>query len=368
MTGRRYVYVKGGCSDREASRAETITWDEFIAEYVASRVRLGRTEKHVYDIKNTLTRFGRTFEDQCVAPHMMQRRILNAALDDYRAQGKSDQTVQHAAVKIMAAYTWAVEEEIFSSDKLANFRKPPIRDRKKHESVSLEEIGRIIRAVAESWSPDQAPASRFRSEEARGFFKASDTCMTLWLPETGMRIGETCKATLDALDLEARTVQLTSTKNGDDRVAFLTEDFVNGPLAEWLAIRNGLEAMTNRLFINELGLPLAPYAWGRGWNKYVKRAGIERRIRRHDLRHFSSTAHDRVDRELSKKIIGHHTDAAHAIYSHRELHELRAAHDAADPIGPLLAQVRADAEARQAAAEPKTVRRKVYTKTTRGQG
>jgi len=360
---RRYVYTRGPAPG-VGPQGQAVTWDGLADDYAAYLKRHRRTEKHIYDVRNTIKRFGRGWQAAGVRPCDMNRKILNAALDSYKATGVVDVSVNHAATKIMALYTWAYKEDIFPTDKLANFEKWEIRDRKKHNLVTLEEIGLIKRAITESWSPEHAPASRFRSEEARTFFRVRDICMTLWLPEVGTRVGEMCSVTLDALDLEARSVLLTDTKNGDDRLGFFTTVFGDGPLKDWLTIRCGeeFEALTDKLFVTETGLPINPYTWGRGWNKYVTRAGIARRIRRHDLRHFSSTAHDRVDKDLSKKIIGHHTDAAHAIYSHRELSELRDAHDLANPIGPLLEAAKAEAEILLAASNAQAPRKKVYTK------
>ena len=192
--------------------------------------------------------------------------------------------------------------------------------------------------------------------------------MTLWMPETGCRVGETTRVLRGDIDLDARSALLRDTKNGDDRLVYFTENFRDTVLADWLRICNALDTVCENLFITEMGLPLNPYRWGRQWDKYRQRAGIERRIRRHDLRHFASTAHDRVDKDLSKKLIGHHTDSAHAIYSHREDDELRTAHDQANPVGSILIRLGAEREARaavaKAAAHTKPAAKKIYNKST----
>lgn len=161
---------------------------------------------------------------------------------------------------------------------------------------------------------------------------------------------------------DGKSLQKDYAQWGEARTSYFTAAYSGGILADWLAILDKIDAASPFLFVSEYGLALDPYRWGRRWDKYRQRAGIERRIRRHDLRHFSSTAHDRVDTELSKKIIGHHTNAAHAIYSHRESEELRHAHDRANPVGPILVRLserKATAEAAVSAAAQKPKRTKV---------
>ena len=269
----------------------------------------------------------------------------------------------------MTEFTWAYHAEIFATDKLAALQKLEITDKRRPTPVSIAEINAIVETIYDSWSPEHAPASRFRGEDAREFFPTRDVCATLWLPEVGSRVGEMTRVLRSDIDLEARSALLRHTKNGDDRLVFFSEDFRDGILLEWLKIRNGIEAACDNLFISELGLPLNPYTWGRQWDKYRQRAGIERRIRRHDLRHFSSQAHDRVSKEASKKQMGHRTDQAHAIYSDgsyadQEAKELRDAHDQANPVGPILVRLQEEREAKAAAAtQPKPEpKRKVYTK------
>ena len=45
---------------------------------------------------------------------------------------------------------------------------------------SLEEIARIVQAIASRWSEENALGSRFRSQEARAFFHTRDVAATLW--------------------------------------------------------------------------------------------------------------------------------------------------------------------------------------------
>ncbi len=358
----RYVYAT---QTKNEETGTGVTWDELLARFLASKAK--RTEKYQYDLNNSLKRAHKALEGAGVQrPCQITKRAAKMFLAQYKAQGVSDQTVNHMTQKLLTEFTWAYEEEIFDTDKLATLKKIAIQDKLAHVSVTIDEINAIILQIYDDWLEENAPASRFRGENARNFFPTRDVCMTLWMADTGARVGETARILRADIDLEARSALLRHTKNGDDRLVYFNKEFRDGILAEWLEIRDSLDTMCDNLYISELGLPLNPYRWGRQWDKYRQRAGIERRIRRHDLRHFSSQAHDRVSKDASKKQMGHRTDQAHEIYSDgtlsdRERDELREAHDKANPIGAILVRL-AEERTAKSVAVAKPVQKRVYTK------
>ena len=352
MMAKRYVYQVAPVRQQGAD----VTWTALLDRMIAEKTRRLRSAKYLYDLRNGLAHAHDTLIGMGVGmPIGMNKHVLAQYLVVYqRETGASPLSVNHQAQKLLTEFSFAYDDEIFPTNLLGTFKKATAKPTK-HTLVKIEEINLVLDEIARTWDPEFAPASRFRSEQAREFFWVRDTCMTLFLGETGCRVGEMARTLSADVNLEERSVIFRDTKNGDEaRTGYFTAAFGGGILADWLAILDKIDAASPYLFVSEYGLALDPYRWGRQWDKYRQRAGIERRIRRHDLRHFSSTAHDRVDKDLSKKQIGHHTDAAHAIYSHREEEELRQAHDKADPVGPILvrlAERKAAAEAAQAAAE-----------------
>ncbi len=175
-------------------------------------------------------------------------------MSQYKAQGVSDQSVNHMAQKLMTEFMWAYEEEVFENDKLATLKKIAIEDKAIHTKVTIDEINAIILQIYDDWLEENAPASRFRGEDARKFFPTRDVCMTLWMPETGARVGETARVLRADIDLEARSALFRGTKNGDDRLVYFTQEFRDGILAEWLAIRDSLDTLCDNLFVSELGV------------------------------------------------------------------------------------------------------------------
>ncbi len=88
--------------------------------------------------------------------------------------------------------------------------------------------------------------------------------------QTGMRRGELLKAKWRDLDLQARTLTLFGTKNGEDRTIPLT--------VRTTEILSELPRSDERIF------PISPVAVRQAWERLRKRAGIDD-LRFHDLRH-----------------------------------------------------------------------------------
>lgn len=369
---RRYVYLSSAKRQEIAEQGSEVTWEDLLARFLHSRRQ--RTPKYRYDLENGLTRTHKALISLGIShPYQMTTSAAKAWREKYQIDtGACDLSVNHMIQKLMTEFTFAFDDEIFATNLLATLKKVKLQ-KPKPVSVHLDEINAVVDTIYNAWSLDHAPASRFRNVEAREFFSTRDVCMTLWLPETGSRVGEMSHVQRADIDLVKRTALFRATKNGDDRTAAFGEDFRDGILADWLTIRDNLDTTCDNLFISEFGLPLNPYRWGRQWDKYRQDAGIERRIRRHDLRHFSSQAHDRVSKAESKNQMGHHTDQAHKTYgdgslSDQELKGLVDAHDQAAPVGPIVARIKAEREARiaaeeaEAATQPKPARTKIYNK------
>ena len=347
---------------------QTINWDGFIdanEKYLKEKNKI-RTQKHIYDVRNTLEDVAKWYTARGIRPAGVNARNFWECLREYKARGVKDRSVKHRQVKTKATFSWAYRAELFKKDLLERVETWEISDKPVKRSVTEDELDKIVRQIEEEWADDAAGGSRFKSLEARRFFRVRDIAATLGLPETGMRVGEFFGARLCHLsDRDAsgrRTILVKETKNGDDRFAFLSKEYCDVAFEPWLLTRLKIETGNDYIFINELGGKIDPGSWGRQWNRYRQSAGIERVIRRHDLRHYSSSKHDAIDIEMSKKIVGHKSDQAHDIYSHTEVEALKVAHDAAAPISGVLANYQARVAALAAKPAAPVKKKRVYTK------
>jgi site-specific recombinase XerD len=369
-----YVYNQATDDEGQYALGQTITWTAFITRYGDYlRDDKERTAKHIYDTINQLTHAARDFEAHGITrPAGVNQHNALQHLRSYKATGVRDISVRHRKRKLTALFKWAWRVELFRIDKLEKLETPQIKDTKRHKPPTQNEIGLVTKQIKIDWDPDHALGSRFKSEKARVFFPTRDTAATLVLSDTGMRVGECFGIRLGDIDVEARTIKLYGTKPGDARTTIFSRGMavvhpprngepqpMTGPLGEWINLRLAMDCATDYLFVTENGGKIDPSSWGKQWDKYRAHAGIERRIRRHDLRHYASSRHDRADREVSKALMGHRTDAAHDIYDHDDVEDLRRVHDAAAPVEEMLETLAHEAAAK--AAQPVEKRRRVYT-------
>lgn len=125
--------------------------------------------------------------------------------------------------------------------------------------------------------PSKARQRRLEPDDVDRFWEAVDRARASWVKpliivaiETGMRRGELLSIRWSDIDVSARTIRVSQTKSGYERVIPLT------PLA--LQTLLPLPRPDDRVF------PLAPGAVRQAWDRLIKRSGIKD-LRLHDLRH-----------------------------------------------------------------------------------
>ncbi|KLK93940.1 integrase [Microvirga vignae] len=126
-------------------------------------------------------------------------------------------------------------------------------------------------------SPGKARQRRLTPEDLKTFWQAVDRARANWVKpmvilaiETGMRRGELLSIRWENVDLNSRLIQLTQTKNGHERIVPLS------PVA--IQTLSSISRHADHVF------PVKPYAVRQGWDRLVKRAGVQD-LRFHDLRH-----------------------------------------------------------------------------------
>ncbi|MBM1170354.1 site-specific integrase [Microvirga arabica] len=154
-----------------------------------------------------------------------------------------------------------------------------------------------------------ARSRRLEGEEEQRLLDACETGRTPCLKsllivaiETGMRRGELLSITWADVDLNARIVHLTRTKNGESRDVPLSSRAIKAIQA----LRSTNTLSTERLF------PLTPGALEQAWTRLKARANVAG-LRLHDLRH------EAVSRLFEK---GLSTIEVSAISGHKELRML----------------------------------------------
>ncbi len=143
---------------------------------------------------------------------------------------------------------------------------------------------------------------------------------------TGIRVGELVKIDIDDLVLSDSSLKIHG-KGNRQRLVYLFEPRLNQAIAQYLLMRRTRATATQKLFVTEAGLPFTTQKTRYLLGNLASKAGIERRITPHMLRHTAATQllEAGVDIRYVQRLLGHQSISTTEIYTHVTDHGLRGA-------------------------------------------
>lgn len=151
---------------------------------------------------------------------------------------------------------------------------------------------------------------------------------------SGLRLSELVGLNVDDISLNARTVRLIG-KGDKERMVPVGEKAI-GSLRNYIEKRVTLiptGAQTKALFLNKSGGRLSARAVERLLDKYLKRAGIQKKVTPHVLRHTFAThmLNQGADMRGIQELLGHASLSTTQRYTHVELDKLTEVYDKTHP-------------------------------------
>jgi integrase/recombinase XerD len=143
---------------------------------------------------------------------------------------------------------------------------------------------------------------------------------------TGIRVGELVQIDIDDLALADGSLKIHG-KGNRQRLVYLFEPKLNQAIARYLPLRRTKATATQKLFITEAGIPFTTQKARKLLGNLASKAGIERRITPHMLRHTAATQllEAGVDIRYVQRLLGHQSISTTEIYTHVTDHGLRGA-------------------------------------------
>jgi site-specific recombinase XerD len=181
------------------------------------------------------------------------------------ARGRARATVARRLCTITGFYRYAEEEGLIDRSPAVHVRRPRLDYESHATGLDRNELGAILVAA--------------------GLAGARDHALVSVLALNGLRISEALGADIDALGLERGHRTLTVCRKGGKIVTM--------PLAPRVARAIDLaigERATGPIFLRADGLRLERHAAARIVRRVVRRAGIDKRVGPHTLRHAFITA------------------------------------------------------------------------------
>ena len=242
-------------------------------------------------------------------------RVDHVVLRDYVAhlhrEGLAPGSIRRAQSALRAYFDFLAGEGILT-DSPADRMERPAAAKKLPEFLSQDEAARLVEAV----DPDSSVYWR-------------DRAALEMLYATGMRVSELTGMSLADLDLEHATC-LVFGKGGKERLVPIGSTAVDVVERYLRSVRPALDRGRGKgiVLLNQRGTPLSRMSVWTIVSKAAERAGIERRISPHTLRHSCAThlLEGGADLVVVQELLGHADISTTQIYTHLDREFLRQTH------------------------------------------
>lgn len=244
--------------------------------------------------------------------HPALRRYLSWLMDS----GIVKASIARKLSALRSFYRYLMREKLISHDPLATFSSPKL-DKRLPEFLTPQEAKQLLAA------PDSATPQGKRDKALLEILYAS-----------GLRVSEIVQLDLDRIDLPMRELRVWG-KGSKERVALMGK-----PAAQALElyIREGRDNLlkgkkSNALFLNREGKRLALRRVQFLVDRYAQKAGLEKKVHPHMLRHTFAThlLDGGADLRTLQELLGHASLAATQIYTHVSRSQARKVYLAAHP-------------------------------------
>ena len=148
------------------------------------------------------------------------------------------------------------------------------------------------------------------------FTSKRDVFMVAMMITGGFRISEILSMQLDQINIEKKFVQVLGKGKKLRKIPLSGQ--VLKLMEEYLAVRNDVNPVDDTLFISIKGKPLSRQATNENIKKYTARAGIDKPITNHSLRHTALTSMAEKGMPVAKvsAVAGHTSIATTSRYVH----------------------------------------------------
>ncbi len=243
-----------------------------------------------------------------VKPEDVNYSHIREFIKNLKIMGAETSTIQRKLSSLKVFFRWLLEEEKIKTDPTEKVEFPKMK-RKLPDVLSVDEIFAIIE------TPDTTSFTGIR-----------DRSMLEVLYGAGLRISELLSLKMDSIDIKEGFVFVTG-KGGKERGIPLGEEacswvdyYIKKARPHFLK-----DKRSYFLFLNRYGNRISRMGFWKILKKYVKKAGIEKRVTPHTFRHSFAThlLMGGADIRSIQEMLGHSALSTTEIYTHIEKKYLR---------------------------------------------
>ena len=285
-------------------------------------VRYLEAERHAspYTVRNythDLRHFLEFLNAQKVATlEEVDRHLLRRYIASLQEKGFEKASVARKMSALRSFYRYLMQENIISANPLLTVSSPKL-EKRLPAFLSNDEVTRLLEA------PDSATPQGQRDRAMLELFYAS-----------GLRVSEMARLDLSNIDLEAREIRVWG-KGSKERMVLMGQP---AAFALGLYIREGRRQLLGKsrseaLFINRYGKRLSERSLQKIISRYAVKAGLDKRVFPHMLRHSFAThlLDGGADLRVVQELLGHANLTSTQIYTHLTQTQARKVYLAAHP-------------------------------------
>lgn len=238
---------------------------------------------------------------------------LNTYIIYMKEQGMSVATISRNIASIKSFFLFLLKKGIVTED-CAEQLKSPRLEKKTPEILTVEEINLLLEQPSKN-SP----------KEIR------DKAMLELLYATGMRVSELMSLRLEDVNLTMNYILCSS--SGKERVIPI-ENAARNALESYIKnVRTGMCGSSEYLFTNMKGNPMTRQGFWKLIKAYAKKAGIEKDITPHTIRHSfaSHLVSNGADLKAVQEMLGHSDISTTQIYLRNRQSRIKEEYDRAHP-------------------------------------
>ncbi|MHA2294888.1 MAG: site-specific tyrosine recombinase/integron integrase [Candidatus Hodarchaeales archaeon] len=234
------------------------------------------------------------------------RRFLKHLKQD---RGYSNTSVHRKICSIRSLFKFLEKEKVVDHNPAASIETPKV-PKSLPKTVTVEEVKKLL---------DSTENLRNR-------------LILLLLYSTGLRVSELANLSVDDVQFDEELIKVVRGKGSKDRVVPLNINVAT-------LLKKYIEQTTNSrrdnsAFINKYGSGLTPRSIQRIVKGCKERAGLDKKVTPHVLRHAFAThlIEGGVDIRLIQELLGHSSLSTTQIYTHVSLSHLRKAYNLGHPV------------------------------------
>jgi len=247
----------------------------------------------------------------------VDRHVLRDYLSHLMEQGRVKASTARKLSAIRSFYKYLLRERMVAANPIATTASPKL-DRRLPSFLTQEEIEQLLEA------PDLSKPQGQR-----------DRALIELLYASGLRVSELVNLNLEQVDLHTREIRVRG-KGSKERMVLMGKPAATALNAYLNQGRPSLlgEKRSNAIFLNRYGQRIIERRVQKIIQEYAERAGIDKRVHPHMLRHTFAThlLDGSADLRVVQELLGHANLSSTQIYTHITKSQARKVYLSAHPM------------------------------------